>query len=539
MFTYKKLKGILLLEIFISIASLKCNYFTEPEPYYNKNAGSTPPVPGTDITHFKQGQHVGGTITFTYLPKLHEKAIIKEELMYVDSIPLEPIEGSLATFRLDTKKWSESLHKIRIDVWFTYNDLGIDANSRNQPSASYITTLVFDQTPPIAPRHLTVTKVNNYPRISWQSTPFPTFYSYVIERNGVPIDTTYSVEDSSYDDTEYSLTDFDRVLYSVNVSNGGEEVTSNCTLQFGQTLSLDYRTVGVSSGISSSVVLETFPPLGTNKPNYIVTASTETGKKLKSGEFPLYSSFAHSLSLDGKRFQTLLGGHLFIYDLSTMVIKLGLYYLTAPLGSIYGYALGEDDRSYYSDGNGNLYILDNHGNYLVKYHLFNGPAIFISISPDTLKKMIAVDKDGIKNFKIAGDSVLPSTQSETINGINSAQADWVHSKIFICKSNAIVESWDTNTLKLIRTFQPSAELTSAQVTAIYAKTEDIFIARTVSQDKNSISILTQYKIDSGSERGSSSFPEVIQSLLGTPEGRFIFACTASEQWIIDTSGELP
>lgn len=518
-----------------------CSYFTEPEPYVNSEARPAPEVKSVDILLYKPGQHVGGTITITYFPQIIPPQSVYQVILFIDTVSISPEYGYIATFRVNTTSWSQALHTLRFEVWKTYNHLGIEANLRNAPSESYKTTLIFDQTSPIAPLNVKITNVNGHPHLSWQGSAFSSFFCYVIKKNGTPLDTLFSQSDSSFDDSQYKLADFDKVSYSVGSSNAGTVAYSSpVTLQYGQSLSLN-SAKGILDDFNERAIFQSdysiiHSDFSVDFYSYIISASTKTSGVLTNLLISAESGVCPAAkSPDGTRFFLWEHDYGSILEFDSIFQAVNQPYIAIP-GRNYKFAVGLEEKIYYSLGTGALFIFKKDGTTSGPYNIFDGPVNFISISPDG-STMLVADNKGIKNYSLRGDSSVLTLQSSVKDQISLFRVDWNKSNIFIVRQNKIIEAWDISTLNSMSSFQVSASMpATSEITAITTNSKYLYVAYTVQHNGSAASIVVEYDLATHQQTRSWSFPSVIQSLLGSEHGRYLFACTSTDQWIVDIGG---
>ncbi len=131
----------------------------------------------------------------------------------------------------------------------------------------YKTSLIFDNTPPTAPKNVVVTLQNGDAHINWTPTNFNFFHSYIIRKNGVVIDEIYSQNDSTYIDS--TLPDFFNFYYEVGVSITGQGTaySNNYNFKQGETLSIN-PAYYIMDNLNDQVIFA--------NSNYLTAVSTQT-----------------------------------------------------------------------------------------------------------------------------------------------------------------------------------------------------------------------------------------------------------------------
>jgi hypothetical protein len=157
-----------------------CNYFTEPEPFVNKQANPLE-IESNPFLNYTDGQSVSGTITLSYISDSPILFPIDHVDLFIDSVFIGSQEResylsrtrALYSFNVDTKNWPDGRHTIRIVVCSQQDSLGLHR--------VYSTTLIFDQSLTI-PTHVSITTENSHSRISWTPTKLTNFSACLIRR---------------------------------------------------------------------------------------------------------------------------------------------------------------------------------------------------------------------------------------------------------------------------------------------------------------------------------------------------------------------
>ncbi|MGE5860539.1 MAG: hypothetical protein ACM34J_08280 [Ignavibacteria bacterium] len=274
--------------------------------------------------------------------------------------------------------------------------------------------------------------------------------------------------------------------------------------------------------------------------------STQNCSLLSMKHLYANGTFVKSKSLDGKRLIILIKkpspGSVIVKidrlpfdDFSYPSIN---YDATNPKDDVYGFAVGTNDILYYSDIHGNLSISTSSGNYLASYNIFDGPARYLTISPDG-SKMLGVDNIGIKNYFLRRDSAIFSLQSSVFDKIGLFYPDWKNSRIFITRQNTILEEWDIQSLNPNGAFQiPDSMQVANNITAIRANSRFLYAAYTLQENENDSSLVVEYEIASQKVSRFWNYKYLVQSLAGSENGRYLFVGTSYAQWFIDLGGNL-
>ncbi|HUI29450.1 MAG TPA: hypothetical protein VLX91_04465 [Candidatus Acidoferrales bacterium] len=537
--------GILAVQILIRVTasffilSLSSCGFIEPKPAINSQAGH---VPGLRLLVFKNGQHVAGTINLTVVPDSMPAQITQLNLS-VDSTSVSPLS-------LNTTNFSQGDHVLHFTARLTSPTSGF-VNYQNGVVDTLNVTLNFDQTPARAVSGLSVSNSNAHPVLSWSPNPFSTFLCYIVRRNNTIIDSIFSETTASFVDTGYTLADFDRVSYDVGTSNCGSVAYSPAmTFQLGQFLSLipisgnlDYSNVtGVLENLGDKVIFESdfgilHSDFSVDFYSFLVSMSTQTHNILSQAKVQStwmdYTPGPYAKSLDAARIFGVqpYTGTIIVLDTNLQQLSLSSVSFGSPRNL---FAVGWADNLYSSDGNGTLYVYASDGTRINSYeNILGGQARFLSISPDGTT-MLAADNKGIKSFALSHDSVVFKLQSPIKDQLGLFHCDWNDSLVFITRQNAIVEGWDVGTLKSLGSFHPSAGVPQvSSVTALTANSRYLYVAYTVRYNNGPASIVVEYDVSTRQQTRSWIFPSVVQSLLGSEKGRYLFACTSSNQWIVD------
>jgi len=249
--------------------------------------------------------------------------------------------------------------------------------------------------------------------------------------------------------------------------------------------------------------------------------------------------FAQNKSLDGKvvYFLTRRVGYYYLQWINSNTLEREVIYLSDPsMNDACGFSVGDAGKAYFSDSHGILQILNYDGTKIGSYNLFDGPARFLNISPDG-SQMVAVDNKGVKMYSLNGDSAILSIQSQITDRVNISRVDWLNSRLFITRQNTTLETWDLVSLNPISSFKlPESIPTATNITALMANSKSLYAAYTIQKSGNDSSLVVEYDIPTRSLTRSWNYANNIESLLGSDNGRYIFAVTFKDQWIIDIGG---
>lgn len=521
-----------------AVCLFSCNFFTAPDPFTNTEARQTAEAEQGGILNFKAGQHVGGLITITVVPNTPPSESVNEVTLFIDTTLVGSVSAPPYSFVINTAKWPQTSHVIRSFIWTAYNHLGLEASLQGSPSEAFETTLVFDPTLPIAPSNVSVRNSNGHPQLSWSGSAFSNYFCYVIERNGIPVDSLFSRSDSTFLDAAYTLSDFDNVGYNVGASSGGAiAYAPPVSLQYGQSLSF-YPASGILDGFSDEVIFEIYPDPSTNiNHSTLLAVSTQTHTIISQAEVPSEFNYVGPIakSLDGERIFDWQRNwnNLFVFDTNLQVIT----QINVNMAAYdFKFAVGLDDKVYYADPAGVLHVLKEDGTTLGPYHIFSGAVRYMSISQDG-NTMLVADQSGIKSCALPGDSAVINFRSPITDEIGLFLPDWSNSRIFISRQSTIFEIWSIQTLKPIGSIQRPAALASvSNISAASANSRFLYAASTVQHNGGTASVLAEYNTATMQQTRLWTFPAVIQTVLVSEQGRYLFACTSSDQWIVDLGG---
>jgi hypothetical protein len=521
MIFYKKL--LILLFVFSFIFS-SCTYFSEPEPYVDKEA-KPPEIKPYTLNNYSINQVMSGNIELPFIPDV-DISEIDHVTLFIDYKIESTIYNSPYLFDVDTRKWPNSLYTLAFCVYKKKNSLGL-MGLVNSPSQVYTISLVFDNTPPTAPTNVAVINKNNHPSISWTPTNLNNFYCYVVRRDGNVIATLFSQNTSVYDDTIYSAgTDFYRVIYDIGASTMDDTAYSQVdTLGNGESLSIRPITNALDD-LDDRIILQA---------NNLISVSTQNHEVIN--QYSLSGNGIFSKNLDNTKFIYCQKNIPYCYEFEVKTLNLlrkqFAFYINENVNAI---AIGTGYYAmYFSIGN-ELHIVANDWSIYSPCAYFDGPGRYLSVSPD-VKSLLVVDNKGIKSYSLNGESTPLKVQSSITDRIELFRADWKNSRIFVTRQNRTVEVWDTQTLNPIGSFQLSISIPSANnISAISVSSKNLYVAYTIYYNNSPASILAEYDIATKQQKRFWTFSSMIQSLLGSENGLYLFACTSMDQWIVDVGG---
>ncbi len=538
----KKLQNSFLYVIIlltIILHSLSCNYFTEPEPFVNKDA-HPPEIKYKTATfyNYTQDQLVTGIIYPDLVPGF-DSTLVKSTAAFVDSINVDSINHSYQLpfqFKIDTRKWSNGKH----DIYFKVYKKAVESDSLGllgllyAPLQIYKTSLIFDNTPATAPANITVTLQNKDALIFWTPTNFNFFHSYIIRKNGDVVNEIYSQDASSYIDT--TLPDFFNVYYEVGVSLKGQNTVYSDKHNFkqGETLPLFNKADFIIDNLNDEVIFNT---------GSLTAVSTQTGEIISTtpGSFSSRNLWAKSISNDTIYCWDILNRIFYTYNAKPLN---SIDYRNISTNNIaYALAVGPDGKLYVSTSTPNnyLFIYKNFqqvSTLITPAATFESICRFLSVSPDGHTLLEADDK-GIKSYSLDNEAVTYKFQSTIQDRIDLFRIDWNNSRLFIKRQDKTVELWDTQTLSPVHSYQlPVSKPTATQVTAIFANLKNLYVAYTINFFNSNTTLLAEYDINSQQLKHSWVFPAIVQNLSGSENGRYLFACTSTDRWIVDVGGSL-
>jgi hypothetical protein len=200
------------------------------------------------------------------------------------------------------------------------------------------------------------------------------------------------------------------------------------------------------------------------------------------------------------------------------------------------FAIGTQNQIYFS-GNFTPYLkfFSPNDSTLISISGCEGLSRYLSVSPDGTT-FIAVDDKGVKRYLHVG--VYPNfyKQSPITDRIEIFRADWTNSRIFITRQNTVVEVWDMSLSSKGSFLLSTTMFPVTGITALMVNSNSLYVAYTVQMNSGLATLLVEYDIATARQTRSWTISSVVQSLLGSEKGRYLFACTSTDQWIVDIGG---
>ncbi len=129
------------------ILHLSCNYFTEPEPFVNKNL-TAEQKETLDLSNYQSGDTVTGLTIVELQP-----TVPFSEINYVtvlnDSTSFPKISQPPFKFNVDTRWWLNGKHELSVGLYKKNYNIGL-LGLKNEPSIKYSIMLIFKH-PPFVP----------------------------------------------------------------------------------------------------------------------------------------------------------------------------------------------------------------------------------------------------------------------------------------------------------------------------------------------------------------------------------------------------
>jgi hypothetical protein len=157
---------------------LSCNYFTEPEPFVNKQANSLE-IESCPFRGFTEGQRVSGAISVFYIRPMYI-VYIDHVNLFVDSTlvgsKLFPWDLDIIGFNVDTRKWPDGKHTLFLNVYNQPDSVGL--------LRAYSTTFIFDQNQTTPANVSVVNREQPSPNLSNSPTLANSNYHTTCGKNG-------------------------------------------------------------------------------------------------------------------------------------------------------------------------------------------------------------------------------------------------------------------------------------------------------------------------------------------------------------------
>ncbi len=504
----------------------------EPNPFPSKDGIPPPPV---SIVGYKDGQHVGGTITFSIATGSPSSRIQKVSLQ---------IDSAQAGFpSVNTDSYSQGPHVLRFDVWVTDSTSGL-LNAAG--GYEYILTLglVFDQTPPVAVSGLRISTRGGYARLSWLNPTLSNLSGYIVRRNGQPIDTIKVAGDTTYTDSSYALSDYEKVSYDIGTVNGlGAAYSQSVSLSFGtemrdpkwNTLTLAIFPWGQYAGFYVSETQKL--GLSNYTFNYALFISTTDPANSTNTEVLQDVGLFAADSSGSFLWWTLGKGSSFsVTNLSFTSPFHEVVNVPWFQGTVTGFTAGtRDSVLYYADDGGGLSVFNGFSGALyTSRQVFSGPGRFLSASPDGTKLM-GFDDTGARLFNVTHGSLLLISAGTIGDSVHSAIVDWSNMRFYEVHGETAVNGWDINGITRSTAFlPPGGNLAGKTATAIAISPGKLYVAWSNQQsDAHPASVVIEYDATTGMIVRSWTFYSPVISIGYSPNGRYLFPCTSSAIWLLD------
>lgn len=501
-----------------------CNYLTEPEPFVNKNM-KLPEYGTYSQQNFSNDQVVGGIISIPFIPNSNASKIERVDL-FIDSTLVATKEVSPFLFSINTKNWISGRHILSFYVYKNDTSLGL-LELINSPSQIYTLPLIFDNTPPVPPTNFQVRKENNQANLSWTPTNSTNFYAYVIRRNGQIIDSIYIQSDSIFIDESFVLSDYFQVAYEIGTCTMGDiAYSSQHTLSQGESLKLQNVTK-VVDGLDDKVIFHA---------QNLVSISTNDGKVI--AQYNINPCEAMAANLKGSSLIYLSNNKIYTFNINTLqLIGFQQLYLSNSINAIYAVG-GLDSCMFVSAANGDLFIY-YYGTIGLWDREFDPPATFLGISPDE-KLLFEGDKRAVKKYSLRINNGLPPPSINLINQsrdtdlLDLFKVDWKSSKLYVKRNDMTIEEWDTDALGVLKSYGlPNTEYELNEIITAHVNSQNLYVVYSTKLNNNDASLLIEYDLASGQLIRTWLFSFHIQSLFGSEHGRYLFACTKTDQWLVD------
>lgn len=504
----------------------------EPKPFRSKDGVPPPPV---SIVGYKDGQHVGGTITFSIATGSSSSRIQK--------VTLE-IDSARASFpSVNTGSYPQGPHVLRFDVWVTDSTSGL-LNAAGGYEYVLTLDLVFDQTPPVAVSGLNISTQGGYARLSWLRPTTPNLTGYIVRRNGQPIDTIGAPGDTTYTDSSYMLSDFERVSYDVGAVNGlGAAYSPSVSLSFGTEISDSTQSTlaraicpwGQYAGFYVSVT-QNFG-LGDFTDNYArFISTTDLTKGTNTGLLQGVGLFAADSSIGFLWWTLGNGSSVNVTNLSFTSTFHEVVNLPWFQGTVTAFTAGtKDSVLYYADNGGRLSAFNGFSGALYFSHqVFSGPGKFLSASPDGTRLM-GFDDTGARLFGVTHESLALLSTGTVGDTVQNAIVDWNNMRFYEVHGKTAVNGWDINSMTKSTTFlPPGGNLAGEIATALAFSSGKLYVAWSNQQpDAHPASDVVEYDAITGTILRSWTFYSPVISIGYSLNGRYVFPCTSSAIWLLD------
>lgn len=452
--------------------------------FFNHDAGP-PEVQLLTVDHLKQGQHVDGTLSFTFSPESNSSVI--GVVVFVDSVVVQELYNSPYQIEINTRQWPEGNHHIDIGLVKAKSpEIGM-LSLIGFPYKLYVIDLVFDRTPPTAVTLLKAEWDDNIhsPVLTWTKNNDPNFYAYIIYRQDkstiYEAGRVYNQDQLSMADTWNDGAIGFTFTYYVEVSNRFQSLKSNqITLSYP-----DLINAAPESLISfiHPIISKNRPEFYVLEPNGVKALSTVTNQITRSYPMDFKYPLSFALSKDESK----------LYVVSTYSPKLtvlsaatfDVIYTTDLNFNASSIICGRGDRLYLSTSwpfDGPVKIVDSsNGNEIgdVGIHAPNG---LLAISSDNNTLYVAntsanlYQEAQIYKVDITTDNpqtLLTKNASDWVRGIQLSEDDQklfvLHDIDYPAPLNNFVDCWDATSMTSVKKFYVANQAFdfSANATSIF------------------------------------------------------------------------
>ncbi len=537
LFSIFKLAVLLLT---LTLVVISCSLFSEPEPFHNNIHPPKTYSKTTVLNNYAVDQKVAGDINLDFIAEWNYKNI-DSVICYIDSKRVGGLYYSIETAQLywiliNTRQWSNAKHSITFLVYkkaSLSDSLGINGFFQDN-IFSYTTSLIFNNFPLTAPTNVSVKLQNKNAVITWDPSNSADFKSYIITRNGSEIARINSRNTSTYVDT--TIPDFFRGSYAVAVADIQNAYFSPyIAFKKGESLELTIKDALDNMNGQVIFILPNNNLTAVSTQSHAVTkqsANVIDGRWIKNDCNDLFYCFDNN-------------NMLFTFDANSLnLVRTQQVKLTgnAASSSLIDVKEGPDKMYlsvYYNSSNSSLYAFNKDETTLefsnISPFLKLASSTKLSLSTDG-KILLLIGNSNYANnlmkYSIINNSFSFVSQS-SVNIPSGYFIEWKNSMLYLLLdkvlTNKAIYEWNLQSMSFAQTIinlNEDYEGTSEQ-SIIYADSKYLY---TVITFRNK---LKKYDINTGQLISSWIFSSDIKSVHGAG-GRYIFACTATDQWIIDT-----
>ena len=537
-----KLGRIIVFLFILSFCNLffhSCNYFTEPEPFVNKDVKAPEILPYPSL-YSQIGDTVKDVINVEFFPTGDLSQILKVQFI-VDWDIVATLNKPPFQFSTDTKQWPNGKHIIRFGIYYNQAmKLGV-LNLLNMPPVFYCDTIEFLHAPH-APVNILIDQINSHPRISWSHPAQADVQYYVVRRYNVSGQITFqdTISQSS-PHVEIDMQDTaiigKTVQYDVGAANKyGINFSNIIVHEYGVQLSVSFNGQGLRCVVDETDTTVIITDVNSNMWKF--SCQTANIIQRTSGLNPY---MAPAVNLDRSRIY-FLGD--FISDISYDFYTVYAHYYWLPPSGAVGLTVGLQDRLYIIDKNGKLFVYDgNTTNLISTTPLLTQGSPLIKTSPDG-KMLLTVDQTVLKTFSISGDSFTPISQTDIGGTILDWRMLWTSNEVLINRTQSSLstsgyslEIWNytTFTKRIIPNPQESSEITAITATARY-----IYAAYNIKVEGEPYTMLVEYDMTTQNRNHQWIIIGTANFLAASQKGRCLFANFSSHGnnriWILDLTG---